>query len=56
MTARGSAAGLGRDAPIEQRAPEIIRILSEAYPDAKVALRFSNPLEVEKFDVTLSLE
>ena len=46
MTARGSAAGLGRDAPIEQRAPEIIRILSEAYPDAKVALRFSNPLEM----------
>ncbi len=32
VTARGSAAGLGRDAPIEQRAPEIIRILSEAYP------------------------
>ena len=46
MTARGSAAGLGRDALIEQRAPEIIRILSEAYPDAKVALRFSNPLEM----------
>ncbi len=46
MSARGSAAGLGRDAPIEQRAPEIIRILSEAYPDAKVALRFSNPLEM----------
>ena len=46
MTARGSAAGLGRDAPIERRAPEIIRILSEAYPDAKVALRFSNPLEM----------
>jgi len=46
MTARGSAAGPGRDAPIEQRAPEIIRILSEAYPDAKVALRFSNPLEM----------
>ena len=46
MTARGSAAGLVRDAPIEQRAPEIIRILSEAYPDAKVALRFSNPLQM----------
>ena len=46
MTARGSAARVGRDAPIEQRAPEIIRILSEAYPDAKVALRFSNPLEM----------
>jgi endonuclease III len=46
MTGRGSSDGLGRDAPIEQRAPEIVRILSEAYPDAKVALRFSNPLEM----------
>jgi endonuclease-3 len=36
---------LTRDDPIEVRAPEIIRRLSEAYPDAKVALRFSNPLE-----------
>jgi endonuclease-3 len=36
---------LTRDAPIEERAPEIERLLSEAYPDAKVALRFSNPLE-----------
>jgi endonuclease III len=36
---------LQRDDPIEQRAPEIVRRLSEAYPDAKVALRFSNPLE-----------
>jgi endonuclease-3 len=36
---------LHRDDPIEQRAPEIVRRLSEAYPDAKVALRFSNPLE-----------
>jgi endonuclease III len=39
------ATTLSRDAPIEERAPEIIRRLSEAYPDAKVALRFSNPLE-----------
>jgi endonuclease-3 len=46
VSARGSGAGLGRDAPIEQRAPEIIRILSDTYPDAKVALRFSNPLEM----------
>ena len=46
MSARGSGAGLGRDAPIEQRAPEIVRILSDTYPDAKVALRFSNPLEM----------
>ena len=36
---------LTRDDPIEARAPEIIQRLSEAYPDAKVALRFSNPLE-----------
>jgi endonuclease III len=36
---------LTRDAPIEERAPEIVRRLAEAYPDAKVALRFTNPLE-----------
>src|SRR4029453_4239861 len=36
---------LTRDAPIEDRAPEMIRILSETYPDARVALNFSNPLE-----------
>jgi endonuclease-3 len=36
---------LYRDDPIEQRAPEIVRRLSEAYPDASVALKFSNPLE-----------
>ncbi len=36
---------LGRDAPIEERAPEVVRILSETYPDAKVALNFSTPLE-----------
>ena len=36
---------LHRDDPIEERAPEIIRRLSEAYPDAEVALRFTNPLE-----------
>jgi endonuclease-3 len=39
-------ATLSRDDPIEARAPEIIRILSETYPDAKVALNFSNPLEM----------
>jgi endonuclease-3 len=43
---RGPTPGLGRDAPIEDRTPEIVRILSEAYPDAKVALRFSNALEM----------
>ena len=37
---------LGRDDPVEARAPEIVRILSEAYPDARVALHFSNPLEM----------
>lgn len=37
---------LTRDDPIEARAAEIIRILSETYPDAKVALRFSNPHEM----------
>jgi endonuclease-3 len=39
-------AGLGRDDPIESRAPEIIRILSRAYPDAHVALNFTTPLEM----------
>ena len=34
-----------RDDPIEARAPKIVRRLSEAYPDAKVALNFTNPLE-----------
>jgi len=37
---------LTRESPIEERAPEIIRILTETYPDAKVALNFSNPLEM----------
>ena len=37
---------LTRDDPVEKRAPEIVRLLSEAYPDARVALRFSNPLEM----------
>jgi endonuclease-3 len=37
---------LTRDTPIEQRAPEIITLLSETYPQAKVALNFSTPLEM----------
>jgi endonuclease III len=37
---------LDRNAPAQERAPEIIRALSRAYPDAKVALNFSNPLEM----------
>jgi endonuclease-3 len=36
---------LDRDSPVEERAPEIVRILSRAYPEATVALHFSNPLE-----------
>jgi endonuclease III len=43
---RVSAQKLTRDDPIEARAPEIVRILSETYPDAKVALNFSNALEM----------
>jgi endonuclease III len=37
---------LDRTNPIGERAPEIIRRLSAAYPDAHVALRFSTPLEM----------
>ena len=36
---------LTRDAPIEARAPEILKRLAKAYPDAHVALNFTNPLE-----------
>lgn len=36
---------LTRDSRVGERAPEIIRHLKEEYPDAKIALRFSNPLE-----------
>jgi endonuclease III len=36
---------LSRNDPIERRAPEVIRLLKERYPEARVALRFSNPLE-----------
>ncbi len=50
MPARRSPAGkpkpLTRDSPAEDRAPEIVRRLTEAYPDAHVALKFSNPLEM----------
>ncbi len=34
-----------RTAPIAQRAPLLIKRLSAAYPDAHVALNFTNPLE-----------
>jgi endonuclease-3 len=39
-------APLSRTDPIEQRAPEVIRILEDAYPGATIALNFSNPLEL----------
>ena len=41
----GPARQLTRTSPIEERAPVIVRRLSKAYPDAKVALRFTNSLE-----------
>ena len=37
---------LTRKSPISKRAPVIIERLSDAYPDAHVALKFSNPLEM----------
>ena len=43
MTAPAKA--LSRTSPIEERAPEIIRRLEYAYPDATVALHFTTPLE-----------
>jgi len=36
---------LTRKSPVAARAPEIVRRLSTAYPDAHVALRFTNALE-----------
>jgi len=36
---------LTRTSPIDRRAPALIRRLEKAYPDAHVALNFSNPLE-----------
>ena len=36
---------LTRTSPIEQRAPVLIRRLEQTYPDAHVALNFTNPLE-----------
>jgi endonuclease-3 len=42
---RRTAGGLSRTSPREERAPVIIRRLKRAYPGAKVALNFSNPLE-----------
>lgn len=46
-TKRSSPKGpLSRSSPVEERAPVIITRLKEAYPDAQVALEFSNPLEM----------
>jgi endonuclease III len=36
---------LTRSSPIEARAPQILRRLAKDYPDAQVALHFTNPLE-----------
>ena len=36
---------LTRESPIDERAPEIVKRLSKAHPDAHVALDFTNPLE-----------
>jgi endonuclease-3 len=36
---------LTRTTPLQQRAPEVVRLLEEEYPGARVALAFSNPLE-----------
>jgi endonuclease III len=44
--ARARKSALTRNSPTKDRAPEVIRRLKEEYPDAKVALRFSNPLEM----------
>ena len=41
-----AAMKLTRESPIEERAPKIVATLSKAHPDAKVALRFSTPLEM----------
>jgi len=36
---------IDRTSPIAERAPLLIQRLSQAYPDARVALNFTNPLE-----------
>ncbi len=38
-------AGLNRMSPPGERAPEVVRLLKKEYPEAKIALKFSNPLE-----------
>ena len=46
MGASATPKPLTRRSTARQRAPEIIRRLSEAYPNAHVALKFSTPLEM----------
>jgi endonuclease-3 len=41
-----SSGRVTRESPASERAPIVIRRLKRAYPDAHVALRFSNPLEM----------
>jgi endonuclease-3 len=43
---RKGAKPLTRTSRLEERAPEVIRRLKKAYPDAKVALHFTNPLQM----------
>ena len=43
---RSKRSGPTRQSPLEERAPEVIRRLTRAYPDAKVALEFSTPLDM----------
>lgn len=40
-----AAGRLTRSSPVVARAPEVIRLLKEDYPDARIALQFSTPLE-----------
>jgi endonuclease III len=46
MKSEDETTTLTRESPIEVRSPEIIRRLSKAYPEAGIALRASNPLEM----------
>jgi endonuclease III len=46
MKSEDETTTLTRASPIEVRSPEIIRRLSKAYPEAGIALRASNPLEM----------
>jgi endonuclease-3 len=46
MKSEDETTKLTRESPIEERSPEIIRRLSRAYPEAGIALRASNPLEM----------